>query len=153
MGNAYQWITEALRAPHPNELGGELDLERALKWKFLLPILLLQKPPSGSGTRAKLLQPIVSRHMTMHDAGDFSGLIIDLEKDILLARSVHHSNNRTLEEVDEAKLRRAAELLSCYQCSKCRKFLQSNGLGDHNDTAIVEQMRSKYPRRKEKVTL
>ena len=61
MGDAYRWVTEALRALHPNESRGELDLERALKWKFLLPILLLRKPPLGSGTKAKLLQPIVSR--------------------------------------------------------------------------------------------
>ena len=61
MSDAYRWVTEALRTPHPNESCGELDLERALKWKFLFPILLLQKPPLGSGTRVKLLQPIVSR--------------------------------------------------------------------------------------------
>ena len=51
-----------------------------------------------------------------------------------------------------AKIRRAAELLSRFQCSKSRKFLQSNGLGDHNDPAIVAQMKSKHPRRKEEVT-
>ena len=68
-----------------NESRSELDLERALKWKFLLPIFLLRKPPSGSGTRARLLQPIVSRRLAVYNAGDFRGLIIDLEKDILLA--------------------------------------------------------------------
>ena len=97
---------------HPNKSHGELDLERALKWKFLLPILLLRKPPSNLGTRAKVLQPVVTRRMAMYDAGDFSGLIVDLEKDILLAQFIHHVDNRTLEEVDEAKLWRAGELLS-----------------------------------------
>ena len=97
MGDAYRWVTEALRAPYPNESRGELDLKRALKWKFLLPIILLHNPPSGSGTRARLLQPIVSHRMTMYNAGDFSGLIVNLERDILIMRSVHHSDNRTLE--------------------------------------------------------
>ena len=42
--------------------------------------------------------------MAMYDAEDFSRLIVDLEKDILSAQSIHHGDNRTLEKVDEAKL-------------------------------------------------
>ena len=90
--------------------------------------------------------------MAMCDVGDFRGLIVDLEKDILLAKSIHRVDNRALEEVGEAKLWPASELVSRFQCSKARKFLQSNGLGDHNDPAIVEQIQAKYPRRKEAVT-
>ena len=77
---------------------------------------------------------------------------MDLEKDILLVRSIHCVDNRTLEEVDEAKLWRVDEILSQFQCSKTIEFLHSNGLGDHNNPAIVEQMQSKRPRRKEAVT-
>jgi len=50
---------ETLRAPHPSELRGQLDLERVLKWKFLLPAILLCKPPPAKGTKAANLKPIV----------------------------------------------------------------------------------------------
>ena len=35
---------------------------------------------------ARVLEPVVTHCMAMYDAGDFSGLIVDLEKGILLAR-------------------------------------------------------------------
>ena len=53
--------------------------------------------------------------------------------------------------MEEAQLRAAADLLSRFQCSKARKLLQSNGLGDREDPAIVEQMTRKHPKRKEAI--
>jgi hypothetical protein len=46
----------------------------------------------------------------------------------------------------------AANFLSRFQCSQARKHLQSNGLGDHTDPAIVSQMAQKYPARKAPTT-
>ena len=66
--------------------------------------------------------------MAMYNAGDFSGLIVDMKKDILLAQSIHSVDNMILEEMYEAKLWQASELLSRFQCSKAKKFLQSNEL-------------------------
>jgi hypothetical protein len=39
-------IIKTLWMPHPNKQRGGLDLEQKIKWKLLLPTLLLQKPPS-----------------------------------------------------------------------------------------------------------
>jgi hypothetical protein len=36
-------IVDSLWMPHPNKWRGSLDLERKIKWKLLLPTLLLQK--------------------------------------------------------------------------------------------------------------
>ena len=139
---------EALRAMHPNESCGELDLERAIKWKFLLPILLLRKPPSTNGTKAKDLRPVVHRRLDQYIVGDWRGLVEDYERDVVLAWSVHDDNTRSQSDHDEANIWKAADLLSRFQYIKARKFLQSNGLGDHLDEHIVNQMAWKHPARK-----
>ena len=69
------------------------------------------------------------------------------------ARSVHRNDDRPGDTKDEAKLRKASDLLTRMQCSKARKYLQSNGLGDHTDNAIVQQMMRKYPACKQPITL
>ena len=70
-----QWATvfsEALRevmdrvtSPNLHTEQGSIDLERALKWKFLVPILFLQKPPSFHGIKASSLKPIFVCNMHM----------------------------------------------------------------------------------------
>ena len=45
----------------------------------------------------------------------------------------------------------SADLLTCFQCSKARKGLMSNGLGDHTDESIIEQMKRKHPLRKKDI--
>ena len=60
-------------------------------------------------------------------------------------------DSRTENEKDEAKIRRAADLLTRFQCSKARKGLMSNGLGDHTDESIIEQMKKKHPLRKKDI--
>ena len=79
---------------------------------------------------------------------DWRGLIEDNEKDVVAAPSVHSDDSRTDDTKDEAKIRKATDLLSRFQCSKARKYLQSNGLGNHTDNAIAEQMKWKHPKRK-----
>ena len=62
-------------------------------------------------------------------------------------------NSRTNDTEDEAKIRKAADLLSRFQCSKARKYLQSNGLGDHTKDSIVEQMKQKQKHLKQKLLI
>ena len=61
-------------------------------------------------------------------------------------------NSRTNDTEDEAKIRKAADLLSRFQYSKACKYLQSNGLGDHTEDATAEQMKRKYPKQKLPIT-
>ena len=58
-GDGLRAVMEALQSPHPNEPRGQLDLERTLDWIFLLPILMLRKPPSANGTDAKDLKSFI----------------------------------------------------------------------------------------------
>ena len=49
-------------------------------------------------------------------------------------------------------IRKVADLLSQFQCSKAQKHLQSSGLGDHNDETIVQPMTRKYSKQKTPIT-
>ena len=94
-GHAVQWagtfsdacrtITELLETPHQNKQRDKLDLERALKWKFILLTLLLRKPPSNKGTKAANLMPIVQCRLNQYDVGDWAGLVADYEADVITA--------------------------------------------------------------------
>jgi hypothetical protein len=44
-GEACREINKQLSTPHPNSLRSALRLERRIKWKNILPTLLLRKPP------------------------------------------------------------------------------------------------------------
>ena len=74
-GDAYQAITEMLETPDLNEPRKQLDLERVIKWKFLLPALLLRKPPLNKGTKASALKPITQRRLHQYDTGNWAGLV------------------------------------------------------------------------------
>jgi len=70
----------------------------------------------------------------------------------VVAQSIQRDDDRPDEERDEARIRKAVDLLSHFQRSKARKYPRSNGLGDHTDKAIIKQMRQKHPARKAPVT-
>ena len=131
-----------------NSIRNIITLERAIKWKFLLPILLLWKPHLAMGTNIRDLKPTVGRQLAMYAKGNLARLIADLDTDTMVARSIHCVDIRTLDEVDEAKLRKTCELFSRFQCSKALKLMQSNSLGDHHDHATVDQMWDNHPQRK-----
>ena len=79
--------------------------------------------------------------MDQYDAGDWRGLVDDYEKDVVVGQTLHRDDTRLQSDKDEARIRKAAELLSLFQCSKARKHLQYNGLGGHLDESnIVEQI-------------
>ena len=139
---------ETLWAPHPNEPRGQLDLERTLKWIFLLPILMLYKPLLANGTKAKGLEYFVQRQYDQHDSGNWKGLIMDYNGHLVATQLVHQNNDRSESTKDETKLCKASDLLTHMQCSKVCKYLQSSGLGDHTKEAIVQQMMRKHPAQK-----
>ena len=122
-----------------------------IKWKFLLPALILRKPPSNKGTKAADLKPIIQRRLNQHDAGDWVGLVTDYERDVISASHIHPEDSRSQDDKEEAQIRRAAELLERFQCSKARRYLQSNGMGDHRNPDIVQQMKRKHPARKKAI--
>ena len=62
-GDAAKAVNEAISTPLLNNNPGGLDLERTIKWKFPLPLLLLLNPPSNTGKEAKILKPIIGRRL------------------------------------------------------------------------------------------
>jgi hypothetical protein len=75
--------------PHPNKWRGSLDLERKIKLNFLLPTLLLQKSPSINGMKGHDLLPIIQRQMKQYNGGNWVGLIVDYEHNVMLAQKMH----------------------------------------------------------------
>ena len=69
-----------------------------------------------------------------------------------MARSVHWNDDLSRKTKEEAKLRKALDLIARMQCSKAHKHLQSNSLGDHTNNAILQQMMSKHLARKQPIT-
>ena len=102
--DACRAVMEALRVPHPDEPGHQLDPEHAIKWKFLLPILLLRKPPSANGTKAKHLKPIVKRRLDQHDAGDWNTLLEEYESDVVRSQLIHQVDTCTEDDKDIAAI-------------------------------------------------
>ena len=92
----------------------------------------------SKGIKATELKPIVQRRLNQHDAGDWTGLVADFEADVVLAATIHVTDERPDDDKDEARIRRASELLGRFQCSKARRYLQSNGMGNHKDPDIIE---------------
>lgn len=76
----------------------------------------------------------------------------ELEHDMIIAWTLNQPDNRSGDKRGyEAKISKAADLLTRFQYSKARQYLQSNGLGGHNNREIIEQMRRKHPWRKEEI--
>ena len=106
---------------------------------------MLRKTPLANVTKAKDLRSFVQWRCDQYDTCDWQGLIVDHEANVVTARSVHRNHDISGNTKDEAKLRKALDLLAHMQCSKAHKYLQSNGLGNHTNDAIVQQMMWKYP--------
>jgi hypothetical protein len=90
--------------------------------------------------------------MKQYNGGNWVGLIVDYKHDIMLAHNIIWNNNRPTGKKEEAHVRKAADFLSHFQCSQARKQLQSNGLGNHTDPAIADQMTRKHPACKAHIT-
>jgi hypothetical protein len=90
--------------------------------------------------------------MKQYDDGNWVGLIADYKHNIMLAHNIVWSDDRSPEEKEEAHVRKAADFLSRFQCSRARKHQQSNGLGEHTDPAIADQMTRKHPARQAHIT-
>jgi hypothetical protein len=148
-GGACEEVNRAMLLPHPDDPRNQLALERRIKWKFVLPALLLRKPPSTDGVKARDLEALVKHRLRLHAEGAFDLLIAEYEADCVRAEALRQrTDNRNGDAKDVARLRRACELLSRGQFGRARKYLQSYGLGDHYDELILEQMKTKHPARK-----
>ena len=56
------------------------------------------------------------------------------------------------EKEDKKKVRKICDHLTKFQSSLAWKLAQSNGLGDHTNPEIIEQMKRKHPTHKKEIT-
>ena len=128
-GEVLRAVVDTINVNDVNVARGHLTLERTIKWKFVLPILLLRIPPSSTGTKARDLKLIVQHQLHQYDVGSWRSLVAELKADMIIAQTMHHVETRTQSDKDKFLIQKAADLLSRFQCSKSLKHLQSNGLG------------------------
>ena len=141
-------VNDQLQAPHPNSSRSELQLERRLKWKNILYIIMLRKPPSKSGIKYRDLIPIIRRRFNMYNDGNWRGLVDDYERDVVESNNIERPTERNEEREKENTINQVHEYLTKLQCGRARKRAMSNGIGDHTDPNIIEQMKRKHPARK-----
>jgi hypothetical protein len=126
-------------------------MKMRIKWKYALPAILLQKPPTPNGIKAKDLKAIAGRRMRQYEAGNWKGLVEEYEQDIIITQGMHH-DNQSNDSKEMSKIRKAGDLIGRFQLGKARRHLQSNGLGYHTDDNIIQQLDRKHPTRKEAMT-
>jgi hypothetical protein len=59
--------------------------------------------------------------MKQYNGGNWAGLIADFKHNAVLAHKIGQKDNRSPEEKGKAHVRKAADFLSCFQCSQARK--------------------------------
>ena len=145
-------VNDQMQAPHPNSLRLELQLERRLKWKNILYIILLCKPPFKSGVKFKDLIPIIRHCFNMYIDGNWHRLINDYERDVVESNNIERPTQRNEEKEKENTINQVHEYLTKLQCGRARKRAMPNGIGDHTDPNIIEQMKRKHPAQKLPIT-
>ena len=86
-GNACEEVTTAI-----NTNASELTLERRIKWFFLLPILLLRKPPSAKPIRSTTIKSALSSRLAAWKRQDFISLIVSYEQDVVDANNLNEAH-------------------------------------------------------------
>jgi hypothetical protein len=148
---ACEAVVERLQPPHPSSIRHRYALERVIKWKLLVSLLFLRKPPYEGPSRAASINPVVRHRFDMYEQGDLCGLIRDYEHDDVLGGNVPRGASKSKEDEDFEKPRAASEFLLHSQYSRARRHLQFFGFGEHTDTDIIRQMETKHPKRKEPI--
>ena len=118
-------IDDADSTPH-TDIPFPVALERRVKMFFILPFLMLRKPPDPA-VKTSMNQAIRAR-LASWRSRDFATLIADYESDVVFLATQAHpsapSNNR------EAAYRHAVELIKLGQLKRARATVTSNGCSD-----------------------
>ena len=144
VGDACEELTVAI-----NDNASETTLERRIKWVFLLPILLLRKPPSPNTVRSTTIKSALASRLSAWKRRDFASLLVSYEQDVVEANSLTEAHReRTKEHREEANLQRCFENLSKGRVGRGASSLLSKGTSNPNCPHIREQLKAKHPLRK-----
>ena len=140
-------MAKVLRAIATAEEGKQL--ERSLKWFLILPKAVFRQAKRGG----KAGKGLVAKRVNCLVKGDWGELLILLDTDCKEAKLEDKKNKNakkkeTKEEVEkERKRKNAMILLSKGLISKAVRRINSFGIGDMSDPAVLYQMEAKYPDR------
>ena len=119
------------------------ELNRSLKWWFLIPQALLRK--AGRGGKAGMGQ--IKKRFDCVLKENYGGLITMLlqDKDILKVKDERRKNRGTPEDDSDKKTRQAVSLISKGFISKATNRMISHGVASLEDPRSKAVLQSKYP--------
>ena len=146
-GYAHAQVDVLSRIEDAASSGTEEELARALKWFLALDAIILRTPTRG-GSRGNAAD-IVSQRLRLWRAEDMPPLVQKWRRDTSLA----WDRRRLLAErtptapSESLRVTRALQLIADGELSRAQAMLLSEGIHDCMDPAVLEQLRSRQPRR------
>ena len=140
-------VAKIVRAINVAEEG--IELERALKWFLIIPKAIFRQSRRGG----KAGKGLVAKRVNCLVKGDWGGLLALLEADCRQAKLEDRKGRNkkkgvSREEVElEKKRKNAMLLLSKGLIGKAVRRINSFGIGNMEEPAVLEQMKAKYPDR------
>ena len=130
----------------------DAERDRALRWVMFHTQLLLYVPPRA-GKKHKPGRKVAARFKRWRNR-DMGDLITHWRKDraawaAVQAKQVARPGGRNTVEQRERTVERAAEELGHGGIRKAGRLMESLGMADTSDPAVLEQLRSKHPARRE----
>ena len=81
----------------------ERRLKRRIKMKFLLPFLILRKPPTSSQNKAHSLLPLLAARLNKWDSGEWGKLVSEYEANITASKCQQNKSHASTEMLDDIK--------------------------------------------------
>ena len=122
----------------------ELILERRIKMFFILPFLILRKSPDKQNRPS--MNHTIRQRLAQWKSRDYATLIQDYERDVIYKQT--NDNHSPPSNNKEASYRKTVELIRLGKLRRARHNVVSKGCSDPAIPHIVEQMKSKFPKRK-----
>jgi hypothetical protein len=130
-----------------NQVEYNLFMERRMKMFFLAPTLIFRKL-NDTGTK---IHHVVRRRLTDWRSNHLEKMIDNFEADLVKINSEGYVQSQSGSSEQLQLVKKVTELVQLGQMKKARQLLLSTGCSDPNEPHITEQMRQKFPARKEEI--
>jgi hypothetical protein len=130
-----------------NQVEYDLFMERRLKMFFLAPTLIFRKI-NDTGTK---IHHVVRRRLTDWRSNHLGKMIDNFEADLVKINSDDYVQSQSGSSEQLQLVKKVTELVQLGQMKKARQLLLSTGCSDPNEPHITEQMKRKFPARKEEI--
>ena len=130
-----------------NQVEYNLFMERHVKMFFLVPTLIFRKL-NDLGTK---IHHMVRRRLTDWRSNHLGKMIDNFEADLVNINSNRYVQPQSESSEQLKMVKKVTDLVQLGQMKKARQLLLSTGCSDPNEPHIVEQMKRKFPTRKEEI--